>query len=1772
MELLEQGYEQTHSLGNDSVFVYDIAKDADGIIYLIKTDNNNPEVHGQVALNYEFDLYRKLSGAHFLKVAQRGFSDSGAWISFQLDDHKAHWFTLRQLLSDTLNLSDKFKWALALCDALKSLHSQGYIHNYLSPDKILCTQNQESSRVLFSDLSSCARVNTNESFSSLKILSTQRYFSPEQTGKYHHNVDYRTDFYNLGLIFFELFTGVFPYKATSLRQLFHAHIAHEPDFSLLSQISPAMGQITHRLLNKDPDLRYYSIHSLIEDLNSAQNNPAGSLSFSHDEELGKLRPINNLYGRDNEIAHLDQLARSAQEGRFSVVLVDGISGVGKSSLVQQLHIPVSKYSGHMISGKYDQFGSDVPMVAFIQAFEGIIQQVEHDSTEQRELWLSHLRSELGEHWGLLTHVLPNLRQFFDGFVDNEVDTDSAEYQFRFVEACKAFIRAACKTNPLIVLFLDDVQWIDPLSINLLQGIEQDNHIENLLLVCAYRDNEMDSLHPFYRFVESISGKSEVVTHISVKPLKLDSTCALIAYTLQMDESDVMDLANLVQQRSLGNPFYIKQLLSTLVDKHWLYFDGMLHKWVWEKHLIQNDQSSEDIVELMINRLKQLSDESQTLIRVAAAIGNQFDIAMLRKIYGGDTSSFIELFKEILSYDFLYSNHAAKQLLVEEHTFNEFLSSFGYLTFRFVHDRVQQAAYRLEDESKNKDLHLSIGLALADSLGRDESDDLFQIVNQINQALDIVPEEKRIRFARLNVEAGLKAKKSAAFDASRNYFQAAMHLIGEDGWTNYNSLTYDAHFQYLQTLYLLTEFEQAQKVVEQILPFCDEVERKVAVYITQMLILIGANQMGQAVELAIEVLRELGFELEDTPLKDYPPVLNDEMDAVFDKLEQLPTMTNKKALFGIHVLIISGSSSFFSDHDTFMKIAYTMFKLTVEHGNGPSSPYAYALYAQVCNDLKMYRVGYRYCEMALRLIERDNNVELLPQVIEIFNVHMRHYCDPIRDCLPDIANGAIIGRDIGGIEFASINAAFHGPYALFAGLDLHEVQSSLVKHHSLLRKFGQKFCLTYQGICQGLVSSLCLEQNDDMIASGEFDEQFDLTVMLAENNQTCLSLYYLSKTLLNTFLQNYEAACHYSKLAHPLVDSVFGMRNSVEILFYHTFVHLKWQAQTGALISEEQEQSYQDIAQQFEMWVDLCAENNESKFLMLQGAYAMGQAKFGIAMKLFHKAAQMAKQYKNWLDMSLAQISLIEIQVALTDEALASSFVSNCLETLKSWGAHAIGANLIQHYPIAAKESQIHMDHGVLVRKFDTQHSLHQQIELESLVDTLQIIANEIDRTQLSRKILDVLVSSTNATSGAFFSILENQEKPELLAIHQNQATHVARKGQAINLSQSILEEVIDSGAKLVIADGLTDERFRHDAHVRSSGVRSLLCAPMYRADSLIGIIYLENNLVANLFNAERLKFIDLLIKQSVSALVNAQLYTLLVQEIEEKTAAESSLADLNKNLESIVEQRTEALMCANKELEESISELKDTQNKLVQSEKMASLGALVAGVAHEINTPIGSALGASSFLVSEVESIHKKYKSGGLTQRDFEHLLNASQESMQIVNGNLLRAGELIRSFKRVAVDQSHEHVQKFDLVEACHDVVASLKPKYKHMNIRFDWLGEPSLIINQNPGAIGQIITNLVMNSIHHGFEQNEEGVVTIETIKQGEQVVLRYSDNGIGMTDEVKARIFEPFFTTKRGLGGSGLGMHIVFNLVTQKLKGDIHLKKQSQGASFEIKFPLM
>ena len=269
-------------------------------------------------------------------------------------------------------------------------------------------------------------------------------------------------------------------------------------------------------------------------------------------------------------------------------------------------------------------------------------------------------------------------------------------------------------------------------------------------------------------------------------------------------------------------------------------------------------------------------------------------------------------------------------------------------------------------------------------------------------------------------------------------------------------------------------------------------------------------------------------------------------------------------------------------------------------------------------------------------------------------------------------------------------------------------------------------------------------------------------------------------------------------------------------------------------------------------------------------------------------------------------------------------------------------------------------------------------------------------------------------------------------------------------------------------------------------------------------------------------------------------------------------------------ERTENLQEAIDELHQTLEYLRNTQSQLIESEKLSSLGGMVAGVAHEINTPIGLCITTHSFIKDLFKDMNKRFEDGSISKNNFSDFMISMEESVDILSKNLQRAAKLVKSFKHISEDQAGEALRKFNLEEYLQEILSTLHPKLKMTQHIVNMRCSADIEINGYPGALSQVITNLIMNSLLHGFEDMKVGTITIEVDRRGDKIEILYADDGKGLSNEAKAKIFEPFYTTKRGYGGTGLGMHLVYNLINQTLQGSIQLQEASKGCAFIITMP--
>ncbi len=793
------GYTHRETLyDGEKTLVYRAIRASDSLSVIIKTFKGNfPTVEETFRFKQEYRILSDLSVAGVIKA----YGIERYQNRFMLILEDVDGTSLKAYANlKPLRLSEFLTIAIQSASILGEIHQHNIIHKDIKPKNILICPNLEIKIIDFSISSRLSKENASL-YSLGEIEGSLPYLSPEQTGRMNRAVDYRSDLYALGVTFYELLTGVLPFQSDDPLELIHAHIAKPPlpPHQICPEIPVVISNILLKLLAKNAEDRYQSAFGLKADLEVCQtqlNNSGTAREFilARHDTPGLLLIPQKLYGREAEVATLMQafehIAVSEPQLNVELVLVSGYSGIGKSSLVNEIHKPIVQRRGYFLTGKFDQFQRDIPYASLIQALRGLIQQLLAESDDHLAAWKTKLQEALGENGQVIVEVIPEV-ELIIGAQPVIPTLGSTEAQIRFNRVMSAFIGVFATASHPLVLFLDDLQWADLASLKFIRALMTDASSKYLLILGAYRDNEVSAAHPLMQMLEQLPQEAKI-RNIVLSPLNLENVEQLVFETL--GEVDSTPLARLIYQKTDGNPFFVTQLLKSLAQANLIAFDFNTARWQWDLGQIETVGVTDNVVELMINKIQKLPTSTQTLLKLAACIGNRFDLETLAVI---SESSLLKTAESVwLAMEvglILPLSQAYKiPLVVGEETAAIALSNQA-IRYRFLHDRVQQAAYTLIQSNERKATHLKIGRRIQQSQSLEQqTENIFELVNQLNLGIDLIVEQaEKNQLAKLNLIAGKKAKAAIAYEPAARYLNLGLELLSPDCWQN-NYITLDLY--------------------------------------------------------------------------------------------------------------------------------------------------------------------------------------------------------------------------------------------------------------------------------------------------------------------------------------------------------------------------------------------------------------------------------------------------------------------------------------------------------------------------------------------------------------------------------------------------------------------------------------------------------------------------------------------------------------------------------------------------------------------------------------------------------------------------------------------------------------------------------------------------------------------------------------------------------------------------------------------------------------------
>ncbi len=1475
--------------------IYLAKDDASGTSIIKKVlDTDTPSESELTQFYNEQEILSKLKISGIRKVIDSSIVNNRHVLAMEYFDG----FTLNEIFQPSrIEWGWFFDVTEKLSKTIGELHAAGLIHNNINPHNILVNPKSLDTCLIDFDYASFVQSKSVHIGNPLNLTGNLAYISPEQTGRLNSIVDTRSDLYALGISLFEILTGQVPFTNEDPIELIHAHIAKQPPkvSDINNKIPPVISEVVDKLIAKNPDQRYQTIEGFNNDIVAIRN-----LFIKHGEirgiEIGKedyplvLSIPQKLYGRDVEIDKLLHSFEKVSSGsKARVFLVGGYSGVGKTALVQEVYSQLSEKKGYFLKGKFDQFQRNVPYFAIIEALKEYVSHLLAESEDKKAQMKVNILEAVGNEGALLTRLIPALEKII-GFQTPVSDLLGLEAQNRFHYNFSRFINCISKAESPIVMFIDDLQWADSASLQLMYNFVRDKDLKNFLLVGAYRDNEVSPTHPSMVTLNNLESDGVHFDRVILQNLTKENVFEFLSDALKAPDEPVKELNNELYSKTMGNAFYLVQILETLSKEDIFKFDRTTKYWTWDIAGIHDQQITESVIDLLTGKLKQFDAPVLELLKTASCIGNQFPIDYLSVIH----------------------EHSAKEIQeILDIVRVEGLIKKTRNVYSFIHDRIQQAAYSLIDEELKTKRHFEIG-ELLQQLTPDKSKDeqhIFNVVNQLNEGEQLVTERaKRDEYGDLNFRAGFNAKNSSAYGAAHEYFKSAIKFYDETWETNFDGLI-QANTNAADSAYLNGNFDDTERYITSVLEHTEKLIEKINVLTIRIGVFQAQNKFQEAVDEGLKMLKLTGINMPQKPSK--LQVLRRMLSLKLlllgkniENLDQLPEMTDQVKLASFRLLVSIGPSIYYSSPNLTALAIFEMTNLSLRYGNCDESVFAYSTYGLfLCGFTNEFKTGYRFGQLAIKLADKFKGPNQAKGVWTA-NCFVNHWTQPLRESLKPFQQAYELALNNGDLEFAALAAYLYCNHSYYAGRRLQDISLEMNSYSKDIKQLRQYAPLKHTLIHWQATKNLMGETSDPKKLKGDvYDEDVDVKKHLEIKDNTAMMKYYLQKVILSYLFGDEMAALEYSLKAEKYLESVRSMMVFSVFHFY----------QTLAIISSLEHEEDRKLSKklkvrlnQLKLWAKNSPANFQHKYELALAENYRIQGKIWKAREAYDNAITNAKKNNFTNELALAYELNAKYMLKIGKTELAGYFFNQAFDTYELWGALAKCQDIKSSYPKFFPESKS--------GKHVTSNVILQSMDLNSVIKASTAISEEIKLDKLSKKMLAIVSENAGAERG--FLLLYHQadlmvfEKWSInqQTIHEWNAYNIEKD---LEIPMTFIHELQSSNELIVVDNAEIDPHHSSDPRVKSRSVQSVVCFPIRSQKAVLGYLYLENNQLSGAFTDERVEMLKLLSGQIAVSLSNATLFRDLEESYEGqvklkkafsrfvpkeflKTLGKESIVDINK--------------------------------------------------------------------------------------------------------------------------------------------------------------------------------------------------------------------------------------------------------------------------------------
>jgi PAS domain S-box-containing protein len=1736
---------------------------------------------------------------------------------------------LDQLLGHPLEMAFSLRVAISLSDAIGHLHQRGLVHKDIKSANVLV--NSVTGQCWLTGFSIASRLPRERQSPEPPefIAGTLAYMAPEQTGRMNRSIDSRSDLYSLGITLFEMLTGSLPFTASDPMEWVHCHIARQPSAERLKNFPAPVSAIILKLLAKTAEERYQTPAGAASDLRRClaewetqrrvEEFPLGA----HDTPDRLLIP-EKLYGREREIdTLLAAFERVVSSGRPELVLVSGYSGIGKSSVVNELHKVLVPPRGLFAFGKFDQYKREIPYATLAQAFQSLLRPILTKSEAELGRWRDALQEALDPNGQLMVDLVPELRLVI-GEQRAVPDLEAQDVQRRFQLMVRRFIGVFARPEHPLAVFLDDLQWLDAATLDLLEDLLIHPDVQHLMLIGAYRNNEVDSTHALTRKLAAVRRAGGAVQEIVLAPLAFEDLRQLIADSLHCETDFASPLARLVNEKTGGNPFFANQFITALAEEGLLSFDYSAACWSWDLNRIHAKGYTVNVVDLMVAKLNRLPLETQNALRQLACLGSRAELALVAMLYkNADDETHDKNLGEAVQAGLIFRSEDS---------------------YRFLHDRVQEAAYSLIPEELRAETHLRIGRLFAVHTPAEKREErIFEIVNQLNRGASLITSRDECEeLAEFNLIAGKRAATATAYASALNYLIAGATLLGDDRSELRHELTFPLELHRAECEFLTGALAAAEERLSMLSARAASTVERAMVACLRVDVYTTLDQSDRAVAVCLDYLRHLGADWSAHPTEaaarsEYEEIWSRLGNRTVEQLIELPPMSDPASLATLDVLIKVLPPALFTDANLLSLVTCRAVNLSLKRGNSDASCVAYGWLGQIAGPhFGDYQAGFQLGRLGYDLVEQRGLKRFQARTFMVFASHVMPWTKHVRAGRDLLRRAFEAANKIGDLCFAAFNCINLNTNLLTAGDPLTEVLHEAENALEFARKARFGLAIDLVSVQLGLIRTLCgRTPKFGSFSDQQFDElQFEHHLASDPGRAQRECCYWIRKLQARFFALDYESALDSSSRAQRLLWSVPA---NLELAEYHFYSALAHATCCDSAPPNWQRQHLEPLAvhhRQLKIWAENCPENFESRAALVGAEIArIGGLEFE-AMHLYEQTIHSARKNGFAHVEGVANEVAARFYMARGFEKIAYTYLRDARYCYLRWDAvgkvrqlDALYPQLREQEPVPGPTSTI----GAPVEQLDlatvikVSQAVSGEMVLEKLIDTLMRIAIEYAGAERGLLILprgmELRIEAEATTSGDTITV---RLREALLA--------------EAAAPESIIHYVSRTHESVILDDASAGNAFDTDTYIRQHHARSILCLPLINQVKLLGLFYLENNLAPNVFTPTRIAVLKLLASQAAISLENIHLY----RDLEEREAKIRRLVDANImgiyiwNLEGEILEANEAFLhlvrynrsdvvsgalrwtdltpaewrdrdaeaqaeliatgtiqpfekeyfrkdgsrvsvllgCATfegtgkegvafvldlSEQKRAEDALHQAQAELARVSRKTTMEQLAASIAHEVNQPLGAVVTSGNACLNWLSTSPPNLRKA---RKAVERIVRDGNRASDVLKRvrSLLRKAPLIKSSLNI-----NEVIQEVLVLAG-----GELRKRGVEVSAELGF-NLPSLLADFV--QLQQVLLNLVMNAIESMTTITERPrVLQIQSCPHDlagrSAVLVAVRDSGVGLSADGMAGLFEAFYSTKPE--GMGMGLWICRSIIEAHGGQLTAQSNDGIGAAFQFVLP--